>query len=99
MEWFKEYIKSAMEEIRGAREYAEKYCEHKRNGEDMVANKYRDMSKQEMGHASQLLDMACTSTEDGEDGHAMKMMCSWIREELDEDKADIMRMLDHTGAW
>ena len=99
MEWFKEYIKGAMEELRGAREYAEKYCEHKRNGEDMAANKYKEMAKQELGHASQLLDMACAATGDGPEATAMKMMCSWIREELDEDKADIMRMLDHVGAW
>lgn len=99
MEWFKEYIKSAMEEIRGARGYAEKFCEHKRLGDDIAANKYKDMAKQEMGHATQLLDMACASTGSGEEASAMKMMCGWIREELDEDKADIMRMLDHTGAW
>ena len=65
----------------------------------MVANKYKEMAKQEMGHATQLLDMACAETGDGQDGHAMKMMCGWIREEAEEDKADIMRMLDHVGAW
>lgn len=71
----------------------------KRNGEDVAANKYKEMAKQELGHSSQLLDMACAATGDGPEAAAMKMMCGWIREEAEEDKADIMRMLDHVGAW
>ena len=99
MEWFKEYIKGAMEEIRGAREYAEKYCEQKRAGDDVAAGKYKEMSKQEMSHASNLLDMACSSTSLDEEGASMRMMCGWIREELEEDKADITRMIEHGNSW
>ena len=99
MEWFKEYIKGAMEEIRGAREYAEKSCEHKRLGDETAANKYKEMAKQEMNHAFYLLDMACASTGDSPESVAMKMMCAWIREEAEEDKADIMHMLESTQNW
>jgi len=54
----KKYVDAIDEELAGAKEYAEKYVEYKSSGNMARANKYRDMSNQELLHSTFLHDFA-----------------------------------------
>lgn len=46
------------EEICGAKDYAEKYVEAKSEGNSMWANRYKEMTNDELKHATYLHDLA-----------------------------------------
>lgn len=58
MRMIKNYIEKINEEIKGAKEYAEKYVEEKARGEITRANKYREMANDELKHAGYIHEFA-----------------------------------------
>lgn len=51
MRMIKNYVDHMIEELEGAKDYAEKYVECKANGNMAHANKYKEMAQQELNHA------------------------------------------------
>ena len=56
-------IEHIEEELDGAKEYAEKYIEHKAKGDMQRANKYKEMASDELRHASYVHEWALVDIE------------------------------------
>lgn len=54
----KKYVERIDEELEDAKEYAEKYVEHKVNGETQTAMRYKEMSNDELKHAMYIHEWA-----------------------------------------
>lgn len=50
-------IESLMEEVEGAQEYAEKFVENKARGDINRANRFKEMSHDELKHAGYIRDL------------------------------------------
>jgi hypothetical protein len=51
MRMIQKFVEAIDEEIEGAKEYAEKYVEHKVSGHMEQANRYKEMANDELKHA------------------------------------------------
>lgn len=58
MKLIKNYVDHMIEELEGAKDYAEKYVECKANGNMAHANKYKEMAQQELNHAMNIHSFA-----------------------------------------
>lgn len=60
----KEYVEAIDDELEGAKDYAEKYVEHKAKGNPGWSNKYKEMSTDELKHATYIHDIAVAEIEE-----------------------------------
>lgn len=60
----KKYAEHIAEELDGAKEYAEKYIECKAKGNSQWANRFKEMSNDELKHASYLHEKAMQEIEE-----------------------------------
>lgn len=60
----KKLAEHIMEEVEGAKEYAEKYVECKAKGDMQCANRYKEMANDELKHAGYLHDKATQDIEE-----------------------------------
>lgn len=51
MRMIQKYVEAIDEELEGAKNYAEKYVEHKAKGNSSAATKYKEMAHDELKHA------------------------------------------------
>lgn len=63
MKYIGEYVELMDEEIDGAKCYAEKYVESKAKGDSNWANRWKEMSNQELQHAMWIHDLATSEIE------------------------------------
>lgn len=64
MKIIKEYVEKIDEELEGAKDYAEKYVEHKVKGDTSAATKYKEMANDELKHAMYEHEMAVKEIEE-----------------------------------
>lgn len=64
MKSIKKYVDLIEEEIEGAKDYAEKYVECKAKGNTARAQKYKEMSTDELKHVTYIHDMAVQDIEE-----------------------------------
>lgn len=64
MKSIKKYVERIDEEIESAEEYAEKYVECKAKGNIQVANRYHEMSEDELKHAMYVHEWAVKEIEE-----------------------------------
>ncbi len=60
----KKYAEHIMEEVEGAKEYAEKYIECKAKGNTQWANRFKEMAGDELKHAGYLHEKATQEIEE-----------------------------------
>ena len=60
MQTIKNYVHAIAEEIEDAKEYAEKYVEYKAKNDMHTANRYHEMSNDELKHAMWIHEMAAS---------------------------------------
>lgn len=60
----KKLVEHIEDELCGAKEYAEKYVEHKAKNDMQWANRYKEMSNDELKHAGYLHDRAVLEIEE-----------------------------------
>jgi hypothetical protein len=58
MRSIKNYVEAIDEELEDAKDYAEKYVERKAKGDMQSANRYKEMSSDELKHASYIHEWA-----------------------------------------
>lgn len=58
------FIEQMKEELEGARNYAEKYLEHKARGEMAIAKKYAEMAEDELKHATYIKEITTGEVEE-----------------------------------
>lgn len=58
MKYIQEYVEQIDDEICGAKDYAEKYVYYKAKGDSNRASKYKEMSNDELKHATYIHDIA-----------------------------------------
>lgn len=63
MQRIKEYSDEMLEELCGAKEYAEKYLLFKVNGDGTWASRFREMANDEIKHATWIHDLAVQDIE------------------------------------
>lgn len=101
MRIIKELSKRIKEELGDAEWYAEKALEHKAEHPE-VADLYHHLAKTEMGHANDLHDkvVALIRKASGEKTvpPVMREMWAWQHEEIIEEQAEVMRLIDMYNA-
>lgn len=101
MKIIKELSKRIKEELGDAEWYAEKALEHKADNPE-VADLYHHLAKAEMGHANDLHDKVVVlirkASAEKEVPPVMRELWSWQHEEIIEEQAEVMRLLDMYSA-
>ena len=64
MKKIKEFVEEIDEELESAMEYAEKYVEYKAKGDAQIANKFKEMSNDELRHSMFLHELAVKEIEE-----------------------------------
>lgn len=60
----KKYVEQIEEELEGAKDYAERYVEHKAKNDMSWANKFKEMAQDELRHAMVIHDLAIMKIEE-----------------------------------
>ena len=82
MRAIKKFVHRIEEELEDAKEYAEDYIEQKVKGNTAMANRYKEMSNDELKHAGYIHEMAVKEIEE---------ISAWISEVRKELKKKIIR--------
>ncbi len=82
MRTIKKYVHRIEEELEDAKEYAEDYVEQKVKGNMAMANKYKEMSNDELKHAGYIHEFAVKEIEDISKVYTapVEMMEKWEKE-------------------
>lgn len=64
MRAIKKYVEAIDEELESAKEYAEKYVEHKAKNDMQTATRYKEMANDELKHANYIHEWAVKEIQD-----------------------------------
>lgn len=64
MRAIKNYVEAIDEELESAKEYAEKYVEHKAKNDMQTASRYKEMANDELKHANYIHEWAVKEIQD-----------------------------------